>query len=110
MAQKNRVRNGELYRFIADSKGAFVQVSLMYTDLHCIVDLLDFFMQQLACAFFSRGCIPLSARFFSKGCICWMLTACSTGLLGRDIAASADFADPYSPVLVCSPPCTRRLA
>ena len=27
VAQKNRVRNGELYRFIADSKGAFVQVS-----------------------------------------------------------------------------------
>jgi hypothetical protein len=26
VAQKNRVRNGELYRFIADSKGAFVQV------------------------------------------------------------------------------------
>lgn len=27
VAQKNRVRNGELYRFIADSRGAFVQVS-----------------------------------------------------------------------------------
>jgi sucrose synthase len=27
VAQKNRVRNGELYRMIADSKGAFVQVS-----------------------------------------------------------------------------------
>ena len=26
-AQKNRVRNGELYRYIADTKGAFVQVS-----------------------------------------------------------------------------------
>lgn len=26
VAQKNRVRNGELYRFIADSRGAFVQV------------------------------------------------------------------------------------
>jgi sucrose synthase len=25
-AQKNRVRNGELYRYIADTKGAFVQV------------------------------------------------------------------------------------
>lgn len=28
VAQKNRVRNGELYRFIADSKGAFVQPAL----------------------------------------------------------------------------------
>lgn len=27
-AQMNRVRNGELYRYIADSKGAFIQVSL----------------------------------------------------------------------------------
>lgn len=27
VAQKNRVRNGELYRFIADSRGAFVQVN-----------------------------------------------------------------------------------
>jgi sucrose synthase len=26
-AQKNRVRNGEIYRYIADTKGAFVQVS-----------------------------------------------------------------------------------
>ena len=25
-AQKNRVRNGELYRYIADTRGAFVQV------------------------------------------------------------------------------------
>ena len=25
-AQTNRVRNGELYRFVADSRGAFVQV------------------------------------------------------------------------------------
>jgi len=30
VAQKNRVRNGELYRFIADSKGAFVQVRLQH--------------------------------------------------------------------------------
>ena len=28
VAQKNRVRNGELYRFIADSGGAFVQPAL----------------------------------------------------------------------------------
>lgn len=27
VAQKNRVRNGELYRFVADTRGAFVQVS-----------------------------------------------------------------------------------
>ena len=28
VAQKNRVRNGELYRFVADTKGAFVQVGI----------------------------------------------------------------------------------
>lgn len=28
-AQKNRVRNGELYRYICDTRGAFVQVSLL---------------------------------------------------------------------------------
>jgi sucrose synthase len=28
VAQKNRVRNGELYRIIADSHGAFVQPAL----------------------------------------------------------------------------------
>ena len=28
VAQKNRVRNGELYRYIADSHGAFVQPAL----------------------------------------------------------------------------------
>ena len=28
VAQKNRVRNGELYRYIADTRGAFVQPAL----------------------------------------------------------------------------------
>jgi glycogen synthase len=28
VAQKNRVRNGELYRFVADTRGAFVQPAL----------------------------------------------------------------------------------
>ena len=32
VAQKNRVRNGELYRFIADSRGAFVQVGMPLPD------------------------------------------------------------------------------
>lgn len=30
VAQKNRVRNGELYRVVADSRGAFVQVCHTY--------------------------------------------------------------------------------
>ena len=29
-AQKNRVRNGELYRYICDMRGAFIQVSLLH--------------------------------------------------------------------------------
>ena len=33
-AQKNRVRNGELYRYIADTKGAFVQVYSFYALVH----------------------------------------------------------------------------
>lgn len=33
VAQKNRVRNGELYRMIADSKGAFVQVGQRFVQL-----------------------------------------------------------------------------
>ena len=31
-AQMNRVRNGELYRYIADSRGAFVQVLLSFVE------------------------------------------------------------------------------
>lgn len=33
-AQMNRVRNGELYRYIADTKGAFVQVYYVLTIYH----------------------------------------------------------------------------
>jgi len=29
-AQKDRVRNGELYRYIADTKGAFIQVKFLF--------------------------------------------------------------------------------
>ena len=34
-AQMNRVRNGELYRYIADTKGAFVQVYHHHNCNHC---------------------------------------------------------------------------
>lgn len=40
-SQTNRVRNGELYRYIADTKGAFVQVSTGY----CVgICMTKFFM------------------------------------------------------------------
>lgn len=41
VAQKNRVRNGELYRFIADSKGAFVQVSQSSPAPGCLLLAMD---------------------------------------------------------------------
>jgi sucrose synthase len=40
-AQMNRVRNGELYRYICDTKGAFVQVKTIYnqgcSSIHVLV-------------------------------------------------------------------------
>jgi sucrose synthase len=41
VAQKNRVRNGELYRFIADSKGAFVQVCTHELDQAAAIPVLS---------------------------------------------------------------------
>ena len=37
VAQKNRVRNGELYRYVADSRGAFVQPAL-YEGARCAAE------------------------------------------------------------------------
>lgn len=46
-AQMNRARNGELYRYIADTKGAFVQVCGVVTRVECFSSLLQFSIFEL---------------------------------------------------------------
>lgn len=120
VAQKNRVRNGELYRFIADSKGAFVQVRGV---LHCnssVVLPVSWLLGWPGCIILHDLARLLFGAAHTKWCLSLHVSCalhnCSLHFM---IHAAAVCADLCPPVLTCpppspppprSPPCTRHSA